>query len=59
MKEKFYNDGDDMGINGKLDIPRLVRKVSRETFMDGDYRTRTVPCKKKYNRKQKYRNIED
>lgn len=46
--------GDDMEISGKLNIPKLVKKVSRDTFQDGDFRTRVVASKKKYNRKQKY-----
>lgn len=59
MKEKIYRKGDDMQITGKLNIPKLVKKVSRDVFMDGDFRTKVVASRKKYSRKEKYRKFGD
>lgn len=56
---KVHRKDNDMQITGKLNIPKLVKKVSRDVFMDGDFHTRVLKSKKKYNRKQKYRKLDD
>lgn len=43
-------------MEGKLDVNKIVKKVSRESFMGGmDTRTKMVPSKKNYKRKSKHR----
>jgi hypothetical protein len=40
---------------GKIDVNQIVKKASREFFMDGmDTRTKLVPSKKNYKRKVKH-----
>lgn len=40
---------------GKYDQSAATRKISRETFIDLDLRTRVSGNKKAYNRKQKHK----
>lgn len=42
-------------MKGKIDVNKVVKKASRDFFMDGmDTRTKSVPSKKNYKRKEKH-----
>lgn len=43
-----------MKRTGKLDVVNVVKKSSREMFAGIDTRTKSVPSKKRYVRKQKH-----
>lgn len=54
---EYETQGADM--KGKIDINKVVKKTSREFFAGMDTRTKSVPSKKAYKRKEKHRSLAD
>jgi len=44
-------------MKGKIDVGKIVKKMSRDMFMGMDTRTKTVPSKRQYKRNTKHKNI--